>query len=135
MIYFIVFLLWIIFMIWACNTFLYPSDRVAIGGLSLLLAMAIALCLNLIACISTSPTILEETKLPIYINPVTNEYYTINSEGQIVDIENFKISSEITEPTAKEEKVGHNIGIWGDSLTKTRYYILIPPDTVSNPLP
>lgn len=135
MIYFIVFLLWIIFMIWAYNSFYNILDIVFMGGISFIMAFMLGFGINSLACLGIPATTLEETELAVYTNPVTNKYYVIGTEGEVIDTENFKISAEITEPIGKERKVVYDMGIWGIDLRATEYYILIPPVTISNPLP
>lgn len=126
MIYFIVFLLWIIFMIWAYHSFLYNLDFDCIGMLSFILVFWLALVINGLACLATPVTVLEETELTVCTNPVTNKYYIIGTDGEVIDTENFKMSTEITKPIGKERKVVHDIGMWGIDMKTTEYYILIP---------
>lgn len=135
MIYFIVFLIWILFMIWAYHSFVYNSDIDFIGIISFIVAFWLALAINALACLATPVTVLEETELTVYTNPVTNKYYAVGTDGEIIDTEDFKVSAEITKPIGKERKVVHDIGMWGIDMRATEYYILIPPITISNPLP
>jgi hypothetical protein len=102
------------------------SGRVILSILFIFLCFFVGFVINGIAINIISPTTLEEIENPVYTNPVTNQYYLINSEGDLVDVENYKVSPDVNKPKGIERKIKYDMNIWGISETDTEYYILIP---------
>lgn len=126
MIYFLAFLISFFFIIYVWNNIFDTSERVILTVLIMILCFFIAFLINGIFLIGISPTDIGETEVPVYTNPITNQYYLINSKGKLIETDNYEFSSEVNKPTGIEKEVKYDMGIWGMSETDTEYRILIP---------
>lgn len=127
MIYFLIFLIISPFIVYVWqDKYVAVSGKLVISLLTLLFCVLFGILINAIALECISPTTLEEIENPVYTNPVTNQYYLINSEGDLIDVENYKVSPDINKPKGIERKVKYDMGKWGISTTDTEYCILLP---------
>ena len=126
MIYLLAFLIGFFFIIYFWNSVIDTSGKVILTVLMMILCLFIAFLINGIIAINISPTDIGETEVPVYTNPVTNQYYLINSKGKLIETDNYEISPEVNKPIGIEKEVKYDMGIWGMSETDTEYRILIP---------
>ena len=127
MIYFLAFVISFLFIIYIWNSIIDTPGRVTLTILIVLLCFFVGFIINgvFLAAI-ISPTDIGETEVPVYTNPITNQYYLINSKGELIDTDNYEISSKVNKPVGIEKEVKYDMGIWGISTTDTKYRILIP---------
>ena len=126
MIYLLTFLIGFLFIIYVCNSIIDNSGKVILAILIVMASILVGMMINGLILSIVPPTIIDETEAPVYTNPITNQYYLINSKGELIDIDNYEISSEVSEPTGIERDIKYDMGIWGISTTDVEYYILIP---------
>ena len=76
------------------------------GSIIFIITFIVSAMINLII-ISLIPPDINETGVPVIINPVTNEYHIINSSGKIIEQDNinFIVSSEVEKIKAKYKPV------------------------------
>lgn len=127
MIYFLAIFINFLFIICIWYNFYDTFDKVMLAVLIVMLFLVISFLINGIFFTIISPTNIGETEVPVYTNPITNQYYLINSKGELIDTDNYEISSKINEPIDIEKDIKYDMGIWGISKTDTEYRILIPP--------
>ena len=127
MIYFLAFLISFFFIIYVWNSIYETSGRIILTVLITVLCLFVGFLINgVFLATIIPPTDIGETEVPVYTNPITNQYYLINSKGELIDTDNYEISSKVNEPTGIEKDVKYDMGIWGISTTDTVYRILIP---------
>lgn len=126
MIYILAILISFLFIVYIWNNVVEISGRLILTVLIMALCLLVCLLINGIILTIISPTDIGETEVPVYTNPITNQYYLINSKGELIDTDNYEISSEINKPIGIEKDVKYDMGIWGISTTDTEYRILIP---------
>ena len=126
MIYILAILISFLFIGYIWNNVFEISGRVILTVLTMILCLLVGLLINGTILTLISPTDIGETEVPVYTNPITNQYYLINSKGELIDTDNYEISSEVNKPIGIEKDVKYGMGIWGISTTDTEYRILIP---------
>lgn len=127
MIYLLTFLIGFLFIIYIWNNIIDTSGKVILTVLIMVLCFLVAFLINgVFLATIISPTDIGETEVPVYTNPITNQYYLINSKGELIDTDNYEISSKVNKPIGIEKDVKYDMGIWGISTTDTVYRILIP---------
>lgn len=127
MIYFLIFLIVSPFIVYIWqDKYVTVSGKLGTSLLVIIFCVLLGVLINAITLEFISPTTLEEIENPVYTNPITNQYYLINSEGDLIDVENYKISPDINKPKGIERKLKYDMGKWGFSTTDTEYCILLP---------
>ena len=126
MIYFLVLLIGFLFILPIWDNIFDTCGKVLLTTLIIALCLLVGILINSILIITISPTDIGETEVPVYTNPITNQYYLINSKGELIDTDNYEISSKVNKPIGIEKDVKYDMGIWGISTTDTVYRILIP---------
>lgn len=127
MIYFLAILISFLFIIYVWNSIYETSGRIILTVLITVLCLFVGFLINgVFLATIIPPTDIGETEVPVYTNPITNQYYLINSKGELIDTDNYEISSKVNKPIGIEKDVKYDMGIWGISTTDTEYRILIP---------
>ena len=101
MIYLLTFLIGFLFIIYVWNN-LYSED--AKGILTTLIIVAsilVGMLINGLVLSIVPPTVINETETPVSTNPITNQYYLINSKGELIDTNNYEISPKINDDNAQ----------------------------------
>lgn len=128
MIYFICLIIYIgvlIFLYWRND--LDVIDKFGLGFIICTITFIGAMVIN-VTIVSLIPPNINEIEVPVQTNPITNEYYIINSSGKIIkqDNINFVVSPEVEKIKAIETIARHDAEIWGFDVVDTNYTILTP---------
>ena len=96
----------------------------------IIFCLAIGYIINGVIAVFSEHEIMEITEVSLGINPITNQYFVVTEEGEILTddsiIFTYSTSKDISEPIAKQFKTKKDLGIWGFDDISYDYHIIIP---------
>lgn len=107
------------------------GDRAwGVAGCIIVLCLVIGFLINGVIAVFSEHEIMEITEVSLGINPITNQYFVVTEEGEILTddsiIFTYSTSKDISEPIAKQYKTKKDLGIWGFDVIRYDYHIIIP---------